>query len=129
MNVRRLEELDGAFKLAKERNEALIVLEDGLFLANASHVAELALRNQLPSIGFREYCEGGGLVGYGVDFPHIWRQPMVSSGGAGARRGLGRGIGQPSCRSSGDTRPPPGASLRSARTERAEASHASGATH
>ena len=77
VNVRRLEELDGAFKLAKERNEALIVLEDGLFLANASHVAELALRNQLPSIGFREYCEGGGLVGYGVDFPHIWRQSMV----------------------------------------------------
>ena len=75
--VRRLDELDSAFKLAKAQSEALTVLEDGLFLANANRIAELATTNRLPSIGFREYCEAGGLVAYGVDFPHIWRQSMV----------------------------------------------------
>jgi len=42
-----------------------------------ARVAELALRNRLPSIGFREYCEAGGLLAYGVDFPYIWRQGAV----------------------------------------------------
>jgi putative ABC transport system substrate-binding protein len=28
----------------------------------------------LPSVGFREYCEAGGLLAYGVDFPLIARQ-------------------------------------------------------
>jgi putative tryptophan/tyrosine transport system substrate-binding protein len=35
------------------------------------------MRNRIPSIGFREYCEAGGLVAYGVDFPHLWRESMV----------------------------------------------------
>ncbi len=37
----------------------------------------LAIRSRLPSIGFREYCEAGGLLAYGVDFPQIWRQSAV----------------------------------------------------
>jgi hypothetical protein len=49
------------------------VVEDGLFVANRRHIAELAIKNRLPSLGFREYCEAGGLAAYGVDFPHIWR--------------------------------------------------------
>jgi putative ABC transport system substrate-binding protein len=52
----------------------LIVVDEGLFIANARRLAELAIRSRLPSIGFREYCEAGGLLAYGVDFPHIWRQ-------------------------------------------------------
>ena len=36
-------------------------------------IAELAIKKRLPSIGFREYCEAGGLAAYGVDFPQIWR--------------------------------------------------------
>jgi ABC transporter substrate binding protein len=47
--------------------------EDGLFVANRARIAELAIKNRLPSIGFREYCEAGGVAAYGVDFPHIWR--------------------------------------------------------
>ena len=50
---------------------------DGLFVANARHVAGLAIRSRLASVGFREYCEAGGLVAYGVDFPHIWRRSMI----------------------------------------------------
>jgi putative ABC transport system substrate-binding protein len=77
VNVRALGELDDAFKLAKAQTEALTVVEDGLFLANRGRIAELAMRNRIPSIGFREYCEAGGLVAYGVDFPHLWRESMV----------------------------------------------------
>jgi putative tryptophan/tyrosine transport system substrate-binding protein len=75
--VRRLEELDSAIQQAKGHIEALTVIEDGLLLANAKRIAELAIRNGLPSIGFREYCEAGGLAAYGVDFPSIWRRGAV----------------------------------------------------
>jgi putative ABC transport system substrate-binding protein len=74
VNVRRLEELDAAVELARSQADALIVVDEGLFIANARRLAELAIRSRLPSIGFREYCEAGGLLAYGVDFPHIWRQ-------------------------------------------------------
>ena len=31
----------------------------------------------MPTIGFEEYGEAGGLLAYGVDLPHIWRQSAV----------------------------------------------------
>jgi putative ABC transport system substrate-binding protein len=74
VNVRRLDELSSAFLLARSQTDALVVVDDGLFIANARRIAELATRSRLPSIGFREYCEAGGLLAYGVDFPHIWRE-------------------------------------------------------
>lgn len=61
INVRVLNELDGAVLLAKTQTEALILVEDGLFLANAKRLAQFAATHRLPTIGFREYCESGGL--------------------------------------------------------------------
>ncbi len=40
-------------------------------------MAELSLKHQLPGIGFTEYADAGGLLAYGVDFPHVWRQSMT----------------------------------------------------
>jgi putative ABC transport system substrate-binding protein len=77
VNVRRLDEMDAVIKVAKPQLEALNVIEDGLFLANRKRIAELATSSLLPSVGFREYCEVGGLLAYGVDFPHIWRQAGI----------------------------------------------------
>ena len=77
VNVRSVAELEAALKLAKAQTDGLIVVDDGLFIGNARRVADLAMRNRLPSVGFREYCEAGGLVAYGVDFPHIWRRSMI----------------------------------------------------
>jgi len=77
VEVRALEELDAALAVAKSQVEALIVVDEGLFVANAGRIAQLAIKNGLPSIGFRGYCEAGGLAGYGVDFPHIWRRSMA----------------------------------------------------
>jgi putative ABC transport system substrate-binding protein len=75
--VRRLEDLDSAIQHAKGQIEALTVIVDGLLFANAKRVAELTIRNRLPSIGFREYCEAGGLAAYGVDYRYIWRRGAV----------------------------------------------------
>lgn len=77
MEVRRLDELETAFAAVRAQAEALVAIEDGLFVANARRVAELSLKHQLPGIGFTEYAEAGGLLAYGVDFPHVWRQSMV----------------------------------------------------
>jgi putative ABC transport system substrate-binding protein len=77
VNVRRLDELDAALTLAKGQIDGVTVPDEGLFIANPDRTADLVTRSRLPSIGFREYCESGGLLAYGVDFPHIWRQAAV----------------------------------------------------
>jgi putative ABC transport system substrate-binding protein len=77
INVRRLEELASALEMARKQAQALAVVEDGLFLPNGERIADLAVRNRMPSIGPREFCEAGGLLAYGVDFPFIWRQGAV----------------------------------------------------
>ncbi|MGH7359920.1 MAG: ABC transporter substrate-binding protein, partial [Candidatus Rokuibacteriota bacterium] len=77
LKVRRLDELDAVFQFAQKQTEGLTVLEDGLFLANPGAMADLATKHRMPSIGFEEYGEAGGLLAYGVDFPHIWRQSGV----------------------------------------------------
>ena len=74
VNVRRIEELDQAFQRLQRRIQALTVVEDGVFLANVHRVAEFAIKHRMPSIGFEEYCQAGGLLAYSVDLPHIWRQ-------------------------------------------------------
>ena len=66
----------GAMGVAvRERAQALVVLSSPLFGLQRSQIAELALKNRLPSIiiGFREYAEAGGLMAYGVNLSDIWR--------------------------------------------------------
>jgi ABC-type uncharacterized transport system substrate-binding protein len=77
VQVRQLDELDPVVAQAKSQIEAHTVIDEGLFVANAKRIAELAIRNRLPGVGFREYCEAGGLAAYGVNFPHIWRRGAV----------------------------------------------------
>src|SRR5262245_8838713 len=73
--VQRPEEFDGAFAhIARARAEAALVYEDALFLAQAERLAKLAERDRLRSIGFKEYAEAGGLLGFGVNFPDVWRR-------------------------------------------------------
>jgi putative ABC transport system substrate-binding protein len=76
VKVRDLDELDAAFEFARSQVEGLTVIDEGLFVANARRIAELATRSGLPSVGFGEYCEAGGLAAYGVHFPDIWRRSM-----------------------------------------------------
>jgi putative ABC transport system substrate-binding protein len=73
INVRDFNELEPAIERAKSQFDSIVIPEDGFFIANRTRIAELAIKNRVPSIGFREYCEAGGLAAYGVDFPQIWR--------------------------------------------------------
>jgi putative ABC transport system substrate-binding protein len=73
IDVRDLNELEPAIERAKSQLDSIVVVEDGFFIANRTRIAELAIKSRLPSIGFREYCEAGGLAAYGVDFRQIWR--------------------------------------------------------
>jgi putative ABC transport system substrate-binding protein len=74
LDVRSLDDVGRAFETAVgKRVEALLVAFDGLFQANTRMITELAERNRLPAIYIgREYIEAGGLMTYGVNFPHLY---------------------------------------------------------
>lgn len=73
--TRNPDDFERAFaQIARSGAHAVAVYEDALFLAQAARLAALAERHRLPSIGFREYADVGGLLGFGVDFPAVWRR-------------------------------------------------------
>ena len=68
-------ELADAFSsFAKDRTEAVIVGESTVLVAAAAQIAQFANANRLPSIGFVELAEVGGLMAYGADFPALWHR-------------------------------------------------------
>ena len=72
--IRRIEDLDTALAQAgRERVNALSVLTSPLFLAHRARIADLALKQRLPSISiFSVYPEAGGLMAYGPNFPLMY---------------------------------------------------------
>lgn len=71
-------DVDGAFAaMAKERVDALAVVEDVILIPHSKRIAELAVKQRLPSISFVDYAEAGGLFGYGVDFLALYRRAAV----------------------------------------------------
>jgi ABC-type uncharacterized transport system substrate-binding protein len=73
--VRGPAELEGAFAaMAAKRVGAVVVIDDATLIANASAVARLALQQRLPSSGWPDYAIAGGLIGYGVSFPDMFRR-------------------------------------------------------
>jgi ABC-type uncharacterized transport system substrate-binding protein len=54
-----------------------VILEDAVFVSNARAIADLAAKYRLPSAGFNEFAEAGGLIGYGVDFLEMYRRAAV----------------------------------------------------
>src|SRR5262249_54262893 len=74
LDVRSREDIYRAFETAvKQRIDALVVSFDGLFQANAQTIVALAVWNKLPAIYVgREFIEAGGLITYGVSFPHLY---------------------------------------------------------
>jgi len=70
------EELDRAFSAMKEaRAGALIVESSSLLFTSRTRLADLALKNRLPTMfAQREYAEAGGLMAYSADFSDLfWR--------------------------------------------------------
>jgi putative ABC transport system substrate-binding protein len=63
--------------LAQRRSDALFLADDPMLRTHGRAIAELAAKQRLPSIGDREYVTNGGLLGYGVNRPDVWRQAAV----------------------------------------------------
>ena len=58
--------------VARGRAEALLVIEEPLTISNARQIADLALQNGLPMIGFPPQAEAGALMEYGVDLVDLY---------------------------------------------------------
>jgi len=68
-------DFEGAFRDAVSfRAEALLVLTTPVIFRERARVAELAVKNRLPtSFAHQEHVEAGGLMSYGPNFPDMWR--------------------------------------------------------
>jgi putative ABC transport system substrate-binding protein len=67
-------DLEGVFVAARGAG-ALLVADDAEFTAHRAQIAELAIKNQLPTIsGLRELAEAGGLMTYGPSFDELYRR-------------------------------------------------------
>jgi putative ABC transport system substrate-binding protein len=75
VGVQDPKELESAFSaLPRKHVEALVVLPDGMFLAQGDRIIALAARSRLPAMyGIMELAKAGGLMGYGVNFPDMYR--------------------------------------------------------
>jgi putative tryptophan/tyrosine transport system substrate-binding protein len=61
----------------EKRADALVLVEDSLFTAQAEKLAELALRHKLPAIGQVVFAEAGGLIGNGTNQLVLFRRAAI----------------------------------------------------
>jgi ABC-type uncharacterized transport system substrate-binding protein len=76
LGVRGPDELDRAFSAMKEaRAGALIVESSSMLFTSRTRLADLALKNRLPTLfAQREYADAGGLMAYAADFSDLFRR-------------------------------------------------------
>ena len=91
LEVRRLDELDAAITAVKTKTEALVVPDEQLFSTGGTprRIADLAIRNRMPSIGFTGYAESGGLIDYGIN-----ARPLAAIDGLRGQDSQGRQAGR-----------------------------------
>jgi len=79
VDARNPQEIEAAFSVfARERVQAIVVGSDGLFFGQQQRLAELALRNRLPTMfPQREYVEAGGLMSYGESLSDFFRRAAL----------------------------------------------------
>jgi putative ABC transport system substrate-binding protein len=74
-DVRDPTEFEGAFAaMAAKGVGAVVIIDDATLIANAPAVARHALQQRLPSSGWPDYAVAGGVIGYGVTFPKLFRR-------------------------------------------------------
>jgi len=73
--VKGPKDIDGAFAImAKERPDAILILEDLLIGQYKKQIADFAMQQRLPTMfGVREGIDSGGLMSYGVSVPELIR--------------------------------------------------------
>ncbi len=76
LQARTPPEIEAAFAaMSRQRAGGVLVLRDGLFIAQRTQIAALAAKNRLPAMyGLREEAEAGGLMAYGASVPHMYRR-------------------------------------------------------
>src|SRR5262245_56746316 len=73
--VRGPTEFEIAFsEMARGGVEAIVMQEDAVFVSNVGAIVDLAGKQRLPSAGFVESTEAGGLIGYGASFIEMCRR-------------------------------------------------------
>jgi putative ABC transport system substrate-binding protein len=73
--TRQPADFEAAFQaMVSRRVDAVLVQEFPVFTVNTKVLAGLANRYRLPLAGFSEFAQNGGLIGYGVDFPDLYRR-------------------------------------------------------
>jgi putative tryptophan/tyrosine transport system substrate-binding protein len=82
VNASRPSEIETAFaELVQRQADALHVSADGFLLTHLDQIVALAARHSVPTVyAFRQAIALGGLMSYGTDFPHAWRQAGVYTG-------------------------------------------------
>jgi putative ABC transport system substrate-binding protein len=75
-DARTPQEIESAFSMmARDNAEAVIVAADAFFIQQGRQIAELAVKNRLPTVsGFREHVESGGLMSYGPNLTESYRR-------------------------------------------------------
>jgi putative ABC transport system substrate-binding protein len=76
VEARTAQEIENAFPMMIQGNaSAVIVMSDPIFIQQHRQIAELAAKNQLPSVSSnREYVEAGGLMSYGPNLAEQFRR-------------------------------------------------------
>jgi putative ABC transport system substrate-binding protein len=79
LDVRRAEDIAAAFEgAAQQRADGVVVGMDGVMQANRRLITQLAAKYRLPAIyGSQDFAEAGGLISYGVNYPHLYRRAAV----------------------------------------------------
>lgn len=79
LEVRRREDLPGAFLAAKaEQAQALNVFSSPFLSSISQEILDGAAENRLPAIyQWREHAEAGGLISYGPSLAELWRQAAI----------------------------------------------------
>jgi putative ABC transport system substrate-binding protein len=79
LGVERPEELEVAVRtLVEQQGQALIVVPGPVFSEQRKHIAEIAIRNGLPTMSVRrEHVEAGMLMSYGPSFSDMFRRAAV----------------------------------------------------
>ena len=70
-------DLDQAFSAAAKQQAVIVIASPPMFTTR-KRIADLALKNRLPSVvGGREYAEAGGLFSYAVSYPELFRRAAL----------------------------------------------------
>ena len=74
-DTRGPKEFDVVFSaMVKRRVDAIVLLEDAVYVNNSRTIAELATKMRIASAGFAGFAEAGGVIGYGVSFLDMYRR-------------------------------------------------------